>query len=999
MNGFDLSTASEIYMGSSEISALYIGSELIWPSNYENEYFTITSLTNNNSISIEYVGTKYNIDYQFEVSTDKTNWTNYIFNPITETTKTLGLLNNGNRLYIRGNNQRFAGNLLSTSQKHYIRVKTTGSFKISGNIMSLIDSANYKELTSVNTSAFGYLFYNNSWLIDAQNLYLPATTLAQYCYYSMFEGCSSLTTAPELPATTLADHCYTNMFSGCTSLTTVPELYATTLSDYCYANMFYYCTSLTTAPELPATTLSDYCYANMFEGCSSLTTAPELPATTLAQYCYSCMFLRCTSLTTTPELSATTLASHCYNGMFAVCTSLTTAPELPATTLASYCYFDMFDGCSSLIEPPELPATTLSGGCYMTMFAGCTRFVDLSNFELPATTLTSGCYKAMFEGCTSLTKAPELPATTVYGDEFGHGSCELMFYNCTSLVNPPTILPATTLGTNCYWRMFDNCTSLTTAPELPATTLVKGCYMKMFYRCTSLTTAPELPATKLEWNCYNQMFYGCNSLNYIKCLAKNISAMDCLSGWVSYVSSTGTFVKDQSMSSWTRGANGIPSGWTVVDFVIYTITISQTTNGAVTSNVQNAEAGDTITLTVTPDSGYELDTLTVLDASSNPVTVTNNQFTMPASNVTVSATFAMPYDQQYLTIESLEDNNTISWLCNNASYTQDIQYSNDLVNWTTVTSTTSGATLATLNTGDKIYLKGLLVGHNSGNYYEKFSSSGNFKVYGNIMSLTDGDNFASATSLTHDYQLCSLFRSSKVTDVSNLIMPATILKRYCYQNMFNACKQLTTAATILPATSVDYYSYGYMFANCTLLVTPPVLCGVTLGGYAYHSMFYGCSSLTTLPRLADGTTITSWAPYRYMFARCTGIIDARYDVNGDRLLPTHLTVSSGGSAFELMFQDCKNLQYAPELTDMNAHHGEYNQMFKGCTSLYSIITHADSLGTANFDNIVNNTEHQGTVYKAKDVTWDTSQYSQFNYTSGSAWTVIDGDYNAGDYQT
>ena len=142
MNGFDLSTASEIYMGSSEISALYIGSELIWPSNYENEYFTITSLTNNNSISIEYVGTKYNIDYQFEVSTDKTNWTNYIFNPITETTKTLGLLNNGNRLYIRGNNQRLADNLFYAN-KHYICFKTTGSFKVSGNIMSLIDSANY----------------------------------------------------------------------------------------------------------------------------------------------------------------------------------------------------------------------------------------------------------------------------------------------------------------------------------------------------------------------------------------------------------------------------------------------------------------------------------------------------------------------------------------------------------------------------------------------------------------------------------------------------------------------------------------------------------------------------------------------------------------------------------------------------------------------------------------------------------------------------------------
>jgi hypothetical protein len=60
------------------------------------------------------------------------------------------------------------------------------------------------------------------------------------------------------------------MFDGCTSLTTAPELPATTLADYCYEYMFYGCTSLTTAPELPATTLNESCYENMFQGCTSL---------------------------------------------------------------------------------------------------------------------------------------------------------------------------------------------------------------------------------------------------------------------------------------------------------------------------------------------------------------------------------------------------------------------------------------------------------------------------------------------------------------------------------------------------------------------------------------------------------------------------------------------------------------------------------------------------------------------------------------------------------
>ena len=71
----------------------------------------------------------------------------------------------------------------------------------------------------------------------------------------------------------------------------------------------------------------------------------------------------------------------------------------------------------------------------------------------------------------------------------------------------------------------------------------------------------------------------------------------------------------------------------------YEITVSEAENGTVTADVTSAAEGDTVTLTVTPDSNYELDTLTVTDASSNSVTVTNNQFTMPASAVTVSATF------------------------------------------------------------------------------------------------------------------------------------------------------------------------------------------------------------------------------------------------------------------------------------------------------------------------------------------------------------------------
>ena len=143
-----------------------------------------------------------------------------------------------------------------------------------------------------------------------------------------------------------ARFCY--LFKDCAVLTSAPELPATTLADFCYYSMFYGCTSLTAAPELKATTLADFCYNGMFFGCKSLTAAPKLPAIELAESCYKNMFCNCTSLTSAPKLSAIELAEACYYKMFYGCTSLTSAPELPATELAGGCYCRMFDGCTNL---------------------------------------------------------------------------------------------------------------------------------------------------------------------------------------------------------------------------------------------------------------------------------------------------------------------------------------------------------------------------------------------------------------------------------------------------------------------------------------------------------------------------------------------------------------------------------------------------------------------------------------------------------------------------
>ena len=112
----------------------------------------------------------------------------------------------------------------------------------------------------------------------------------------------------------------------------------------------------------------------------------------------------------------------------------------------------------------------------------------------------------LFENCSVLTSAPELPATSL-----AYNCYYCMFLGCTNLKSAPK-LPAPTLTTCCYYCMFAMCTNLKTAPELPAEELAYQCYDSMFSGCTNLKTAPELPAKISQRECYARMFSGCTNL-------------------------------------------------------------------------------------------------------------------------------------------------------------------------------------------------------------------------------------------------------------------------------------------------------------------------------------------------------------------------------------------------------------------------------------------------------------------------------------------------------
>jgi len=232
----------------------------------------------------------------------------------------------------------------------------------------------------------------------------------------------------------------------------------------------------------------------------------------------------------------------------------------PSTFYGTSCGFIVYGNIMSLIDSTNFRTlTTLSSeSTFVNLFNYCRKLTDASNLVLPATTLANWCYQGMFYNCTGLTAAPSLPATTLV-----QGCYSNMFDGCTSLTTAPQ-LPATTLAGGCYSSMFRGCTRLTRTPSLPVTTLAESCYYFMFSGCTSLTTATSLPATTLASRCYEGMFYGCTRLNYIKCLATGY-VTNSTNNWVYGVASSGTFVKNPSMTGWTTGVSGIPNNWTVVD--------------------------------------------------------------------------------------------------------------------------------------------------------------------------------------------------------------------------------------------------------------------------------------------------------------------------------------------------------------------------------------------------------------------------------------------------
>lgn len=204
------------------------------------------TMPNGGTITLTKNGTPTEVALEYSIDGGK-YWTEWIE---TNNVRTL-TLNAGEKVYIRNKSATQTG--FSTGNDYYT-FAFTDTIEAHGNTNSLL-CKNAETVTYLSPACFVTLFYGCTSLITAPNL--PTVTIAPYCYYQMFYACTSLVVAPELPAVILASYCYYDMFHNCTQLQEVHTMMTDISASNCINTwLFYvsaqgdfYCPAELTIPE------------------------------------------------------------------------------------------------------------------------------------------------------------------------------------------------------------------------------------------------------------------------------------------------------------------------------------------------------------------------------------------------------------------------------------------------------------------------------------------------------------------------------------------------------------------------------------------------------------------------------------------------------------------------------------------------------------------------------------------------------------------------------
>ena len=262
------------------------------------------------------------------------------------------------------------------------------------------------EDTVLNEYSLSHLLYG-SIVCENYNVILNATTLAPYCYQSLFAANRLMTITPELPATELVEGCYYEMFRGCYALEEIPDLPAKRIPKSAYYYLFA-STPIKRCTIYAEEIIGEAACAYMFSGCSDFEEVPKFP---------NLRYIEGTSA----FLSAFTrlpFAKIDLNEMFP---SLTAEGVANTKSLFASC----FSSNSTIEEFVALNITKEPEKIYSYTFQSCN---NLKSITLYATELSNGSYYGMCYNCKGLEKAPILRAKYVPSIAYTH-----MFEGCSVL--------------------------------------------------------------------------------------------------------------------------------------------------------------------------------------------------------------------------------------------------------------------------------------------------------------------------------------------------------------------------------------------------------------------------------------------------------------------------------------------------------------------------------------------------------------------------------------
>lgn len=351
---------------------------------------------------------------------------------------------------------------------------------------------------------------------------------------SMFYGCTSITSLPNILFNKISDASSmfqltgitslnnisidvltpSNMFNKCSFLTDVTNVEF--LNCKMANNIFSDCSNLEHISLIISSTEQDLNHEGNFAGCKKLTTCDLTITSTSNELILSNMFANCLTLT---DVNITITNGQLFNAsdMFYNCISLQSLPSINYEMITNS--HQMFYNCINIYSVPALNLIN-SRNC-SSMFRSCTKLHDVSSINAPLAIYSNSvfgeCYSLVTVGDINLNSSEDIAG---------------IFYSCSSLISTGNIYVNNAVYLS---NIFTDCVSLIQIESLNAsnaqhyTSAFFNCvnlvsihinspkayyYSSCFFECRELTSVIIEPSDSSVENIYTtQMFKGCVKLS------------------------------------------------------------------------------------------------------------------------------------------------------------------------------------------------------------------------------------------------------------------------------------------------------------------------------------------------------------------------------------------------------------------------------------------------------------------------------------------------------